>query len=139
MTHVSDMCQNLSLFRYGIMILMSIIVSRPQMDLKQEDILSSIVQWVARGYAKCPYEKRLAALSLLILNNSDNVIKMAIELLEQEKIQRQNLSKAYETSCHLYPTPIETINIIEVAENCIQHCSEENKQIFINNIKQLYS
>lgn len=108
----------------GIMIMMSIVVSRPQ-AASYEELLNSILEWALGGNAECPYSKRLTALSLMILGSSDDVMKVAIELLSQEKEQRAMLAQLAKSTCHCYPTPIEKINLEEIVQNAVSRCSPE--------------
>lgn len=117
-----------------IMILMSILVTRPQLIQDHNFLLHSIIEWAGEENAKCPYEKRLAALSLLILTNSDDIMKMAIELLSQEKEQKEMLAQGAKPTCHCHPSPIDQFDLTEIAQNAVSKCSPENQKAFMDSI-----
>ena len=126
---------------YYIMILMSIIVSRPSIQI--ENALPTITEWIMKDNAKCPYEKHLGVLSLLALCNSDDIMKIALELLNQEKNQRLDISRAGSSVlCHEYPTPIEFLdryNIMNYINTAINNCSPENRPLFLSSLEKILS
>lgn len=116
---VEEQCQiSDDFFNYdGIMIMMSIVISRLEIIQDKNNLKDSILEWVAGNNAKCPYEKRLAALSLIRLSNSEDIMKIVAELLNQEKEQRELMKRASLPPCHDYPTPIDQIEIKESDKN----------------------
>lgn len=117
-----------------ILIKMSIIASRPGLITNPEMFIGLIVQWIQLNNAHCTYEKRLAALALLVLCQNDEIMGLAIELLEQEKLQQKEMEKGNIPNCHFLQTPVYRFSVVDYGKQAVQKCSQANQALFLDKL-----
>ncbi|OHS98120.1 hypothetical protein TRFO_35487 [Tritrichomonas foetus] len=128
--------------RIKMLLFMSIIVTRSTLFGEvRTDFLQELVGWILGGNAVCPYEKRLAAISIFILCVDPNLVNLAFELLKQENEQKISLLNAsLPCQCeHVFPSPIFEINVLQLAGESMQKCGIENREALLSSISQFFS